>query len=43
MGAITIGAWKLGGSRPFDATVAELEIGVRGKTRTFVFTPAVVR
>jgi hypothetical protein len=37
--AITIGAWKLGGSRPFDATVAQLEIGVRGKTRTFVFTP----
>jgi hypothetical protein len=38
--AITIGAWKLGGSRPFDATVAQLEIGIRGKTRTFVFTPA---
>jgi hypothetical protein len=40
--AITIGAWKLGGPQPFDATVDRFEIGIRGSTTTFVFAPTAV-
>lgn len=37
--AVSIGGWKLGGTKPLDAVVDRVSIGVKGRTTTFVFRP----